>query len=52
MRTVLWLHMADKDEILKLREEYDDLAVVCYINSTAELRNILMYVLHHLMQLR
>ena len=31
-------HMADKDEILKLREEYDDLAVVCYINSTAELK--------------
>ena len=31
-------HMADKEEILKLREEYDDLAVVCYINSTAELK--------------
>lgn len=31
-------HMADKDEILKLREQYDDLAVVCYINSTAELK--------------
>ena len=31
-------HMADKDEILALREKYDDLAVVCYINSTAELK--------------
>ena len=31
-------HMADKAEILKLRAEYDDLAVVCYINSTAELK--------------
>ncbi len=31
-------HMASKEEILKLREQYDDLAVVCYINSTAELK--------------
>lgn len=31
-------HMADKDEILALREKYDDIAVVCYINSTAELK--------------
>lgn len=31
-------HMATKEEILKLREQYDDLAVVCYINSTAELK--------------
>lgn len=31
-------HMATKEEILKLREEYEDLAVVCYINSTAELK--------------
>ena len=31
-------HMADKDEILALREKYNDLAVVCYINSTAELK--------------
>ena len=30
--------MATKEEILKLREQYDDLAVVCYINSTAELK--------------
>ena len=31
-------HMATKEEILKLREQYDDLAVVCYINSTAEVK--------------
>lgn len=31
-------HMATKEEILKMREQYDDLAVVCYINSTAELK--------------
>lgn len=31
-------HMADKETIQKVREEYDDLAVVCYINSTAELK--------------
>ena len=31
-------HMADIDYIEKLRSEYDDLAVVCYINSTAELK--------------
>ncbi len=31
-------HMATKDEILAMREQYDDLAVVCYINSTAELK--------------
>ena len=31
-------HMATKEEILRLREQYDDLAVVCYINSTAELK--------------
>ena len=30
-------HMAVKDEILALREKYNVLAVVCYINSTAEL---------------
>lgn len=32
-------HMADKETIDKMRKEYDDLAVVCYINSTAELKN-------------
>lgn len=31
-------HMADIDRIRQLREEYEDLAVVCYINSTAELK--------------
>ena len=30
-------HMADIDRIEELRKEYPDLAVVCYINSTAEL---------------
>lgn len=31
-------HMADIDYIENLRKKYDDLAVVCYINSTAELK--------------
>ena len=31
-------HMADKETIQKMREKYEDLAVVCYINSTAELK--------------
>ena len=31
-------HMADRETIRKMREAYDDLAVVCYINSTAELK--------------
>ena len=31
-------HMASVEKIKKLRKEYDDLAVVCYINSTAELK--------------
>ncbi len=31
-------HMADPERIRELRERYDDLAVVCYINSTAELK--------------
>ena len=31
-------HMADKETIQKMREMYEDLAVVCYINSTAELK--------------
>ena len=31
-------HMADINNIKKMREEYDDLAVVCYINSTAEIK--------------
>ena len=31
-------HMADPETIKAMREKYDDLAVVCYINSTAELK--------------
>ena len=31
-------HMADAATIKRMREEYEDLAVVCYINSTAELK--------------
>lgn len=31
-------HMAGKGHMLRMREEYEDLAVVCYINSTAEIK--------------
>lgn len=31
-------HMADVERIQKVREQYEDVAVVCYINSTAELK--------------
>lgn len=31
-------HMADTEKISRVREEYDDVAVVCYINSTTELK--------------
>lgn len=31
-------HMADPSYIEELRQKYEDLAVVCYINSTAELK--------------
>ncbi len=31
-------HMADAERIQKVRDEYDDLAVVCYINSTAAIK--------------
>lgn len=31
-------HMADAETIRRMRKEYEDLAVVCYINSTAELK--------------
>ena len=31
-------HMATEEGIRKVREEYDDVAVVCYINSTAALK--------------
>ena len=31
-------HMADPEAIRRVREKYEDVAVVCYINSTAELK--------------
>ena len=31
-------HMADPETIRRVREKYEDVAVVCYINSTAELK--------------
>lgn len=31
-------HMADAEKIRRVREAYDDVAVVCYINSTAALK--------------
>ena len=31
-------HMAEVDKIKAVREKYDDVAVVCYINSTGELK--------------
>ena len=31
-------HMVAEGKIEEMREKYDDLAVVCYINSTAELK--------------
>lgn len=31
-------HMVDLDKIRELKEQYEDLAVVCYINSTAEIK--------------
>lgn len=31
-------HMADEDKIREVREKYPDVAVVCYINSTAEIK--------------
>ena len=33
-------HMVTREEIEKVRSEYDDLAVVCYINSTAEIKTM------------
>lgn len=39
MQIVLW-HMASVDKVKKMREEVEDLAVVCYINSTAELKAV------------
>lgn len=31
-------HMADVDRITEIRKRYEDVAVVCYVNSTAELK--------------
>ncbi len=31
-------HMADADKVRQIRQQYDDVAVVCYVNSTAELK--------------
>lgn len=33
-------HMVDEERIRAMKEKYDDLAVVCYINSTAELKKM------------
>ena len=33
-------HMVTKQEVDEARAKYDDLAVVCYINSTAEIQGI------------
>lgn len=33
-------HMVDTDRIAEVRKEYEDLAVVCYVNSTAEIKTV------------
>lgn len=33
-------HMASVEKVKQMREQYEDLAVVCYINSTAELKTV------------
>ena len=33
-------HMVTKEKIAEIREKYDDLAVVCYVNSTAEIKSV------------
>jgi quinolinate synthase len=33
-------HMADEDRVKEMRQQYEDLAVVCYINSTARLKAV------------
>ena len=38
MQTVQWRIWQMPDTIQKMRDTYEDLAVVCYINSTAELK--------------
>lgn len=33
-------HMTSVEEVLRMKEEYSDLAVVCYINSSAKLKTV------------
>lgn len=33
-------HMADMNQVRAMKEQYKDLAVVCYINSTAEIKSL------------
>lgn len=33
-------HMATVEKVLEMKKKYDDLAVVCYINSSAELKTV------------
>lgn len=33
-------HMVTPERIAEVREKYDDLAVVCYVNSTAEIKSV------------
>jgi len=33
-------HMADEKTVLEMKEKYEDLAVVCYINSSARLKTV------------
>lgn len=33
-------HMVEEDKIAAVREEYEDVAVVCYINSTAKIKTL------------
>lgn len=33
-------HMATEEKVLEMKENYDDLAVVCYINSSARLKTV------------
>ena len=33
-------HMVTKEKIAEVRAQYDDLAVICYVNSTAEIKTV------------
>lgn len=33
-------HMVDVDKVQEVREQYPDVAVVCYVNSTAEIKSV------------